>query len=313
VLVGLVAVAASATIGSLTTATGAPLPAGPLPGQATGTPPPRQAPGPGVAWEPAGRSVLGGPVLYLGRVGPAQVAWMSPELVRVVVVPGSRDPGGPWPWGGMVDPGTQPFLIAGFNGGFQWQDFVGGVLAFGRGFRELVPGQAALVAFADGSFTVGEWGRDVQPGPNVVAVRQNLGLLVDGGAPVPAAANPGAWGGSVAGVATMRSAVGVDRNGGLVWAGGRLSPLDLAGSLIAAGAVRGMQLDINPDWVHFDLYQPLPTGGVTGVPVFGATSADRFLRPDSRDFVVVVIRGTVLPGATKVIGAPPLSTAIRVR
>ena len=98
------------------------------------------------------------------------------------------------------------------------------------------------------------WGRDNDPNKQVVALRQNLGMLVDGGAPTAAASNPGAWGASVAGVATARGGVGVDANGGLVWAGGRVSPLDLANALIAAGVVRGMQLDINPDWVGFNSY-----------------------------------------------------------
>lgn len=277
------------------------------------TAPPRVMPGGSVAWAPVDRLVLGAPVLYLGNVGVAQVAWMDPHLVRPVVVLGTGDPGGPWPWGGVVDPASRPFLVAAFNGGFQFRDFVGGVLTFGRSFRELAAGQGSLVVFADGSFTVGEWGRDVGPGPNVVAVRQNLPLLVDNGAPVPAAANPGAWGGSVAGVATMRSALGVATNGALVWAGGRLSPLDLANALIAAGAVRGMQMDINPDWVHFNRYQPSGGGAVTGIPVFGATGPDRYLvRPDSRDFVALLIRGTVLPGGSKTLGVPPLAASIKL-
>ena len=111
-------------------------------------------------------------------------------------------------------------------------------------------------------------------------MRQNLGMLVDGGQPTAASASPGNWGGSVAGVATARSAVGVDANGGLVWAGGRVSPNDLARALVAGGAVRGMQLDINPDWVNFNLYAPGPDNVVHGQPVYGATSADRYLTPE---------------------------------
>jgi hypothetical protein len=204
-------------------------------------------------------------------------------------------------------------LVAVFNGGFQFQDFTGGVVSLGRAFRDLAAGQGSLVVFADGSFTVGEWGRDVGPGPNVVAVRQNLPLLVDNGVPVASAGNPAAWGGSVAGVATMRSGVGVTREGALVWAGGRLSPLSLAGALIEAGAVRAMQMDINPDWVHLSLYEPAAGGGVTGVPVFGATGADRNLfRSDSRDFVAILIRGTVLAGAAKTLGVPPVASSVAV-
>ena len=214
---------------------------------------PAPPPGDSVAWSPTGRQALGRPVLYTGSANGGFVAWMDPQLTRLAVVPGTGDPLGS-PWGGQVLPAQQPFLVSSFNGGFKWGDFDGGVIAFGASYRSPVPGEASLIAYDDGSYTVGAWGRDNDPAKQVVALRQNLGMLVDGGAPTAAASNPGAWGASVAGVATARGGVGVDANGGLVWAGGRISPLDLANTLVAAGAVRGMQLDINPDWVGFNSY-----------------------------------------------------------
>jgi hypothetical protein len=270
------------------------------------------APGGSVAWHPAGRQVLGQPVLYLGSAGGATLAWMPPNLVRPVVVPGSGDPGGPWPWGGQVDPGNRPNLVAAFNGGFKWSDFSGGVLAFGHSFRDLAAGVASFVVFADGSFTVGLWGRDVNPGPNVVAVRQNLPLLVDGGAPTAAAGSSGSWGASVGGVATQRSALGVDPKGGLVWAGGGLSPLALAQALVAGGAVRGMQMDINPAWVNFNSYQPGLDFVVHGAPVYGATGPDRYLSPNSRDFIAVLIRAAVVPGAPGKVGLAPVDGKVHI-
>src|SRR5262245_30736395 len=274
---------------------------------------PPARPGGSVGWTPLGRAVLGRPVLYTGNAGGAFVAWMDPRLVRPVVVPGAGDPGGPWPWGGQVAPESRRFLVAAFNGGFKWGDFSGGVVAFGRGFRDLLPGVASLVVYTDGSFTVGQWGRDVDPSKPVAAVRQNLQLLVDGGAPTPPTGNPGAWGGSVAGVATMRSAVGVDANGALLWAGGRLSPADLANAMVASGAVRAMQMDISPDWVNFNQYDVGADGSVVGRGLFGATGANRYLAPDGRDFIAVVVRGTVEPGASAQVGATPLSGRITLK
>jgi hypothetical protein len=270
-------------------------------------------PGPGgsVAWAAAGRSVLGRPLLYTGTANGAFVAWMDPQLARPVVVPGTGDPGGPWPWGGQVAPESRPFLLASFNGGFKWNDFRGGIIAFGRGFRDLLPGVASLVVYSDGTFNVGEWGRDNDPSKQVVAVRQNLQLLVDGGQPTAAAGNVGAWGGSVAGPATMRSAVGVDRNGALLWAGGRRTPIDLANAMIGAGAVRAMEMDINPDWVHFNSYDVAGDGSAHGNGLFGATGADRFLHPDGRDFIAVMVKGTVVPGATAKLGAGPVKGEAR--
>ncbi len=270
------------------------------------------APGGSVAWHPAGRQVLGQTVLYLGSAAGANLAWMPPSLVRPVVVPGTGDAGGPWPWGGQVDATNRPNLVAAFNGGFKFSDFTGGVLAFGHAFRDLAAGQASFVVFADGSFTVGVWGRDVMPGPNVVAVRQNLTLLVDGGAPTAAAGSGGGWGASVGGIATQRSGVGVDAKGGLVWAGGGLSPQALAGALVAAGAVRGMQMDINPSWVNFNLYQPGLDGVVHGVPVYGATGPDRYLSPNSRDFVAVLIRAAIVPGAPGKVGLTPVDGKVHI-
>jgi hypothetical protein len=281
----------------------------------TTTAPPAPAPvtpAGSAAWHPAGRQVLGQTVLYLGSAGGANLAWMPPNLVRAVVVPGSGDPGGPWPWGGQVDPGSRPNLVAAFNGGFKFGDFTGGVLAFGHAYRDLAAGQASFVVYADGSFNVGLWGRDVGPAPNVVGVRQNLSMLVDGGAPTAAAGGSGSWGASVGGVATQRSAVGVDAKGGLVWAGGGLSPIDLANALVAGGAVRGMQMDINPSWVNFNLYQPGPDGVVHGMPVYGATGPDRYLSPNSRDFIAVLIRAAVVPGLPEKVGLAPVDGVVRI-
>jgi hypothetical protein len=275
---------------------------------------PAPPPGPGgsVGWTPSGRQALGRAVLYTGSANGAFVAWMDPQLTKLVVVPGTGDPLGS-PWGGQVAPDQQPFLVSSFNGGFKWGDFDGGVIAFGNSYRSPVPGEASLIAYGDGSFTVGAWGRDNDPAKQVVALRQNLGLLVDGGAPTPAASNPGAWGASVAGVATARGGVGVDANGGLIWAGGRLSPLDLANALVAAGAVRGMQMDINPDWVNFNSYDVGPDNVAHGNGVYGATGSDRYLSPDGRDFVAVFIRGTVATGATAKLGAGALQTSVKVK
>jgi hypothetical protein len=275
---------------------------------------PAAAPGPGgsVSWAPASRQALGRPVLYTGSANGAFVAWMDPQLSRPVVVPGTGDPLGS-PWGGQVAPDQRPFLVSAFNGGFKFGDSDGGVMAFGASYRNPVGGEASLVVYDDGSYTVGAWGRDNDPNKHVVALRQNLGLLVDNGAPTPAASNPGSWGASVAGVATSRSAVGVDGNGALVWAGGRVSPLDLANALVASGAVRGMEMDINPDWVNFNSYDVGVDNVAHGNGLFGATGADRYLSPNGRDFIAVFIRGTVVTGATAKLGTGTLATQVKVK
>jgi hypothetical protein len=264
-------------------------------------------PGGSVAWSPAGRYVIGRPVVFRGNSGGVEVAWLDPTFLRPVFVPGTGDGGGPWAWGGMVPPEAQGQLVAAFNGGFKLGDLPGGWYADGRVNKGLVPGQASLVIYADGHATVGEWGRGVGLNPPHVSVRQNLGLLVDGGRPVPSAGSPGAWGGSVAGVATARSGVGVDPNGALVVAQARVTPQGLADALVAAGAVRAMQMDINPDWVTFVLYDQNPDGSIRGGRVMGTGGPGGiYLSPYARDFVAMLIKPAVAPGGGGLIGNGPV-------
>lgn len=271
-------------------------------------------PGGSVAWRPEGRTVAGRSVVHRGNSGGVEVAWLDPRFLRLAFVPGTGDPGGPWSGGGQVAPELQGILVAAFNGGFQTKDTRGGWYTDGRILKGLVPGEASIVIYRDGHIAVGEWERDVNLTPDVVSVRQNLPLLVDGGTPVPAADNPSAWGGSVAGVATARAGVGVDANGGVVVAQARVSPRGLADALVAAGAGRAMQLDINPDWVAFVLYDRNPDGSIRGTRVMGTGGpSSLYLTPYSRDFFAVYIKAVVATGGTGTIGAPPVNASAKVR
>ncbi len=94
-------------------------------------PPPPPVPGGSVAWRPEGRSAVNRPLVYRGNVNGVEVAWLDPQLTRPVFAPGTGDPGGPWAWGGQVDPAVRPQLVAAFNGGFQMGDVPGGLLPRG--------------------------------------------------------------------------------------------------------------------------------------------------------------------------------------
>jgi hypothetical protein len=90
-----------------------------------------------------------------------------------------------------------------------------------------------------------------------------------------------------------RSGVGVDRNGNIIFVGGRvLSVQTLAVLLQRAGAVTAMMLDINLSWPSFISYDgsrdpadPVPHNLVNFV-----RPADRYYQPSSRDFVAVYAR-----------------------
>ena len=191
-------------------------------------------------------------------------------------------------------------LVAAFNGGFKMKDARGGYYTEGRLIDRLRPGAASLVIYADGSVNIGAWGSDVTMTRRVVSVRQNLGPLVADGLPTPAAAgNSHAWvstcgahscAGSVPGLEHQwRTGIGITANGALVYAAApSLDPLQLAELLVRAGAVRGMQLDINPFWPDFVTYHP--PGRADWPRPTGASSFRGLSRPRRRSSTIVGAR-----------------------
>ena len=155
---------------------------------------------------------------------------------------------------------------------------------------------ASVVIRTDGAATVGQWGPGVSLSPDVVAVRQNLDLIVDKGRAVDALADNSGnrWGTTKNQVQyTWRSGLGVDAVGNLIYVGGSgLNLATLADALVQAGAVRGMQLDIHNEMVAFLSYPSGAehvAGGVKLLPGMPG-SPDRYLVPDQRDFFVVTRR-----------------------
>jgi len=152
------------------------------------------------------------------------------------------------------------------------------------------------VITTDGKPELGAWGRDVSMGPDVAWARQNLVLIVDGGAPVAGLeSNNAEWGATLGNrVLVWRSGVGITADGALVYAAGNgLSAASLADVLVRAGAVRAMELDINSAWVDFFSYTP-PTLvqplGVTKLLPDMHPSTSNYLTASSRDFVAVFRR-----------------------
>ncbi len=258
-------------------------------------------------WSPVGRRVDGLPAVYETMLRPSAihtsyvvgVAWMDTTLLKATLYSGSQIPGGgPYSHTAPVSPSAATSLVAAFNAGFLMSDAEGGYYTDGKTIVPMRTGAASFVVYKNGSSSVGQWGRDVSMGPDVLAIRQNLDLLVDGGRVVPAAytADPTQWGRTLGGADFVwRSGVGVTGDGALVYVGGPgLDIADLANILVRAGAVRAMELDINTDWVNFSTYQPsTPTGaasaangtellaGMTGTP-------GRYFEPWwARDFITM--------------------------
>ena len=246
----------------------------PLPPPATLAPLPGNTEQPGDGqWRPAGRRVDGRAAVYettLQEAGSpeatAGVAWMDLRLLSATLYSGPESPGdGPWLYSSPVQGAQAQTLVAAFNGGFKIKDSEGGYYDYGQTVVPLRNGSASFVIYANGTATVAEWGRDAVMGPDIAAVRQNLTLLVDHGEPVPGL-NPYdnyVWGSTLGNNPQVwRSGVGVTADGALVYvAGPSLNIVQLAQILAHAGAVRAMELDINPAWPTFATYAPVPPSG----------------------------------------------------
>jgi Phosphodiester glycosidase len=230
---------------------------------------------------------------------PVGVVWMKRSALRFELHPGAAEPGGDWPVTDSVPPGRRTGLVATYNGGFKLSngDSHGGFYLDGRTAVPLVDGAASEVFHRNGSLTVGVWNQGVAMAPDVVGVRQCLVPLVSGGRVTEAVYDGGTdvWGLTDGGNSFVpRSGIGVDRNGDILYVGGRLLSVEtLATTLQRAGAVTAMMLDINLSWPSFISYDgtrhpadPVPYNLVNFV-----RAPTRYYEESSRDFVAVYARG----------------------
>jgi hypothetical protein len=200
-----------------------------------------------------------------------------------------------------------------FNGGFKVAAGAGGTAVDGLVAAPIRRGAPTIVIDARGQLTIGTWGVNVPAhGDPVVAARQNLGYLVEGGTISASAADLAAWGVTLHGaLAVARTGIGIDRAGNVLYAvGAPTLPIDLARALVAAGAVRAMQLDINPYW---------PIAGASRKPLhrpgafpfenpFTEHSATSYEAGWLRDFFVVMAE----PPAARCVVRSPMPMSHRV-
>ncbi len=225
----------------------------------------------------------------------AGVVWMDPHLLRFALHPGYSEPGPIAGVSNQIPTAQLGSVLATFNSGFRMQDANGGYWQNGRAARALRVGKASMVFTKGGGLDVQAWPGG-SPGAGITAVRQNLQLLIDGGALSPLVANPSTavWGKTVGNAAYVwRSGVGVRSDGSVVFAvGPAMSVRTLANVLLDAGAVRAMELDINKDWTNYLTYGHPTTR--TAVPhkliASMVPNPYRYLQPSSRDFVTVLPR-----------------------
>ncbi|MGO8875795.1 MAG: hypothetical protein ACLQNG_08535 [Acidimicrobiales bacterium] len=224
----------------------------------------------------------------------AYVAWMRTSTTQVALYPGYEGPGatplnrGPE----MVPQSAWPRLLATFNSGFYEADSAGGFFTHDTLYFPMIKGLATVVAYADGRVDIVDWEGGTRPGAGIVMARQNLPLLVDGGAPTAASTDPSEWGLTLGGApAVWRTGLGIDAKGNLIYvAAPDQTAASLAQVLVDVGAVRAMQLDINPEW---PIYVTYGGPGATSPAIFvpnPASVPDRFLFPATKDFFAVYRR-----------------------
>jgi hypothetical protein len=230
----------------------------------------------------------------------AYVAWFDHTRTSVAWYPGRYEPPRAPVRGPMSVPYDQRWrLYATFNGGFIHADGDNGSAIGGRSYEPLKRGLATLVAYRDGRVDVTRWEGGPVAGADVAFARQSLPLIVDGGRLNPALDDSSQWGYTLGNaVRVWRTGAGIDRHGNLIYAAADFQTVTtLARILQRAGAVRAMELDINPEWPTLITYSH--RGGLDPVRVVPnyQQPPGRYLTPDDRDFFAVYRR---LPGPVTV-------------
>jgi hypothetical protein len=242
-------------------------------------------------------TVQGAPAVRVAELRPdnqhtsfvAGVMWLDPSLVRGQLQPGFTDPGGTWQAADQIAPADRGNVVAVFNAGFRLNASQGGYFSEGRSVVPLQDNAASLVLDKNGVASVGSWNHEVRMSPDVASVRQNLVMLVDNGQLNPSCSSgSAAWGKTVGNVAFIdRSAFGVTADGAEIYVGGpALSVCSLGTIMQAAGVVRGMELDINPDWISGAYFHDKPSGNPQGFRLYPTQKLPptKYFQPSSRDW-----------------------------
>jgi hypothetical protein len=239
--------------------------------------------------------VYGQPAAWIAQRSGVTLMRFDQSRVHLTLHAGSSDGGATgWTYGDQITPREIHLVVAAFNGGFKLTYSNVGFMSGGHVAVALKPGLASIVTYTDGTSNIGGWENGVpSPAKTVFSVLQNQQLLVDRGVAAPTVTDCviACWGATIQNLTVVaRAGLGITANGQLVWAAGeQLLPAELADALITAGAVRAIELDINPDWVAGYLYVH-HTSGPTASPVVPGQLgiAGQLLAPYSRDFLAVI-------------------------
>jgi hypothetical protein len=224
----------------------------------------------------------------------AYIAWVRGARTQLALYPGDKNPPSTnLPRGPMqVPPFARGRLVAAFNSGFYLNDAPGGFFVNGHLYSPMRAGLATVVQYRNGQLDITSWHGGRRPAANIVMARQNLDLFVDAGYVNPALDASQRWGSTLHGApAVWRTGIGVDRHGNLLYvaAPNQTAPT-LARLLVRAGAVRAMQLDINPAWPIFVTYAGAGAHNPSLFVPNPQQVPDRFLFTSTKDFFAVYLR-----------------------
>lgn len=265
-------------------------------------------PGEGL-WRQTGPLIDGGPAVLVTTFRtetayPRIVAYLARfdhTRTTVAYYPGRYEPPKAPVRGPMSVPNGERWrLLATFNSGFVYVDGHNGSSIGGTMYEPLARGLATLIAYRNGRVDITTWKRGIVAGSQIAFARQSLPLIVDHGRLNPQLNGSSQWGLTLGNaVRVWRTGAGVDRRGNLIYAAAdSQTVVTLAQILQRAGAVRAMQLDINPEWPTLITYTH-PPSGLTPTKIVPNVQqpTTRYLVPDDRDFFAIYRR---LPGAVTV-------------
>lgn len=258
---------------------------------------------PAPTWIPGRAGADGAPVAYTAVFQPdpahrsavAGVAIVSGSGVVAHLVDGQSQPLADSNNAAAIPSAQIPNLVAAFNSGWKMKDIAGGYFSNGTALRGLQNGQASAVIDDAGHLSVIDWSSGAAVSPHIMAVRQNLALIVDQGAIAEGLHSNGdsRWGSAKNQLQyTERSALGTTASGDLVYvAASKVDLPTLAQALLDAGAVNGMELDIHSGLTEFNSWTADHAGALTPAAVLPSVQnkPDRYLAPDQRDFFYLTL------------------------
>lgn len=220
---------------------------------------------------------------------------MDMKKLSIGVEAGTYYPGGAK---GIYGPGFVPkaiqqsnLLVSVFNGGFMEKDGHYGMIVGKKTYVPLLKGLATFLVYSNKAPEIIDY--QGQPfDPSVIGIRQNGAFLIKNGI-ITSFVEKGldTWGRTTTNSTyTWRSGIGITKEGNIIYAvGNSLVPKTLAKALQEAGAIDAMQLDINPFWVRFILYNPLGNGTYSYYPLLNDmyNGGGAYLNGYNKDFFYI--------------------------